>query len=83
MVPGTRACRRPPGGFGSQLGVMQGWLHANLGREGYFFGADADARQQGVMPLYFFDVYGARAFVDRFACGMVLLPSPRPEDRPW
>jgi hypothetical protein len=62
----------PPGGFGSQLEVIAGWLDANLGPEGYFFGGDWLSSHNKIVALYFFDVEGARAFIGRFACAALI-----------
>ncbi len=60
----------PPGGFGAQLALMQGWLDDTCGPGGW---ASAPAGLAGVandaVAFYFADRDQARAFVSRFSCG--------------
>ena len=71
----------PPGGFGNQLNVMYGWLNLNAGRGNYaihsaptdlyaILGGDA-------VHFYFVDISVAKAFVERFACGLAVIESRR------
>jgi hypothetical protein len=62
----------PPGSFGSQFNVMCGWLDQHAGKVGYFTGAQAGAGLQDAALFYFIDAKVAAAFVDRFACGLVI-----------
>ncbi len=62
----------PPGGFGSQLDVIERWLNANLGPDGYSFGADWSSGRKKIVAVYFVDVAGARAFIGRFACAALI-----------
>jgi hypothetical protein len=72
----------PPEGFGSQLDIMHRWLETTLGPEAYWMGGEAGAGRRDAILVYFMDVEGARAFVNRFACAVALLPNPTPGDRP-
>lgn len=71
----------PPGGFGRQFDEMQGWLNLYVGRGKYFIGSEANPGIPDAALFYFEDVEVARAFVQRFACGIVLLQG-RNSDRP-
>ena len=62
----------PPGGFGSQLNIMCGWLDQHAGKAGYFTGAEAGNGLRDAALFYFLDAKLAAAFVDRFACGLVV-----------
>jgi hypothetical protein len=62
----------PPGGFGSQFNIMCGWLDQHAGKAGYFTGAQAGAGLQDAALFYFVDAKIAAAFVDRFACGLII-----------
>ena len=62
----------PPGGFGSQFNIMCAWLDQHAGKAGYFTGAQAGAGLQDAALFYFIDAKVAAAFVDRFACGLVI-----------
>jgi hypothetical protein len=72
----------PPAGFGGQLDMMRAWLDVQVGSGAYWLGGDAGPGRPDAMAVYFLDVRAAAAFVDRFACGMAVLPNPGPEDRP-
>ncbi len=61
----------PPGGFGSQLNIMCGWLDQHAGAAGYFTGAETGAGLGDAALFYFVDARMAAAFVDRFACGLI------------
>jgi len=71
----------PPGGFGSQLDAMYGWLNLHMGRGHYFIGTETNPGIPDAALFYFETVEAAHAFVDRFACGVVLLQG-RTSDRP-
>jgi hypothetical protein len=71
----------PPDGFGMQLDRFCAWLDVHVGKENYWIGSDA-ARGRDTTLFYFVDVDAARSFLDRFACGAVLLDRGREEDRP-
>jgi hypothetical protein len=62
----------PPGGFGNQLNIMCAWLDQHAGKNGYFTGAQAGAGLQDAALFYFADAKMAAAFVDRFACGLIM-----------
>jgi hypothetical protein len=67
----------PQGGFGEQLNVMHGWLNMHAGRGNFaIHSAPNDLRAAlGVDSalLYFMDLSVARAFVERFACGLAVV----------
>jgi hypothetical protein len=71
----------PPDGFGIQLDRFWAWLDAHVGNRNYWIGSDA-ARGRDTALFYFLDVDAARSFLDRFACGAVLLDCGREKDRP-
>jgi hypothetical protein len=62
----------PPCGFGNQLNVMCAWLDQHAGERGYFTGVQAGAGLQDAALFYFVDAKMAAAFVDRFACGLII-----------
>ena len=62
----------PPGGFGSQLNLMREWLDYHAGRVRYFAGSETVAGRQDAALFYFVDAKMAAAFVDRFACGLII-----------
>ena len=62
----------PPAGFGSQLNIMCGWLDQHAGKAGYFTGAETGAGLRDAALFYFLDAKVAAAFVDRFACGLIV-----------
>jgi hypothetical protein len=62
----------PPGGFGNQFNVMCAWLDQHAGKGGYFAGAQAGAGLQDAALFYFVEADMAAAFVDRFACGLIV-----------
>src|ERR1700730_2301488 len=62
----------PPGGFGTQFNIMCAWLDQHAGKRGYFTGAKAGAGLQDAALLYFIDAKIAAAFVDRFACRLII-----------
>ena len=67
----------PQGGFGEQLNVMYGWLNMHAGRGNFaIHSAPNDLNAiTGVDAalFYFMDVSVARAFVERFACGLAVV----------
>jgi hypothetical protein len=62
----------PPGGFGNQFNVMCAWLDEHAGKAGYFTGAQAGAGLRDAALFYFVETKMAAAFVDRFACGLII-----------
>ena len=75
----------PQGGFGEQLNVMHGWLNMHAGR-GNFAIHSAPNDLNAVLGrdaalFYFVDVSVARAFVERFACGLAIIANARNERR--
>jgi hypothetical protein len=63
----------PPGGFGNQLDAMYGWLNMHAGRGNYaIHGAPNDLGVEAAL-FYFTDVAVAKAFVERFACGLAVV----------
>jgi hypothetical protein len=69
----------PRGGFGRQFDVMTGWLDEHVGRGAYWIGAEAGPGRIDAALFYFLDVRSARAFVERFACGLMLVTGPERE----
>ena len=63
-----------PHGFGNQLDEMHGWLNLHAGRGRYFIWSETVPGAPDAALFYFETVETARAFVDRFACGVALLP---------
>lgn len=72
----------PEGGFGAQLDDMSAWLRGQFGHDAFWIGSSAGPAVQDSALFYFLDAETATAFVDRFACGALMRPSPREEDRP-
>src|SRR5690348_575451 len=63
----------PPGGLGNQLDMMHGWLNMHAGRDNFAIrGANNDLRVDAAF-FYFVDVTIAKAFVERFACGLAVI----------
>jgi hypothetical protein len=63
----------PPNGFGNQLALMHGWLNMHAGRGNFaIHGAPNDLGIEAAF-FYFMDVDVAKAFVDRFACGLAII----------
>ena len=67
----------PQGGFGEQLNVMHGWLNMHAGRGNFAIHSapndlNASLRTDAAV-LYFVDIAVARAFVERFACGLAVV----------
>jgi hypothetical protein len=63
----------PPQGFGNQLNAMHEWLNEHAGKGNY---ASHGSTQPGVPDAslwYFLDVGMAKAFVDRFGCGLLIV----------
>jgi hypothetical protein len=68
----------PAGGFGVQLDQMYGWLNLHAGRDNFGIrGAPNDLGVEAAM-FYFLDIETARAFVQRFACGLAVIGASRP-----
>ena len=67
----------PQGGFGEQLNVMHGWLNMHAGRGNFAIHSapnDLNATLGTDAALfYFMDVSVAKAFVERFACGLAVV----------
>jgi hypothetical protein len=72
----------PEKGFGPQFDAMRGWLEAQFGCHAFCVEARSRAGLDDLALFYFLDVDAAEAFIDRFACGALVHPSPTPEDRP-
>jgi hypothetical protein len=72
----------PQNGFGTQFDAMHAWLMAQVGRDAFWVGASSGPGLSDAALFYFLDVETAKAFVDRFACGALVHPSPREQDRP-
>jgi hypothetical protein len=62
----------PPRGFGRQLDLISGWLDEHVGRDAYCIHSKAGSGNIDVAMFYFVDTASAHAFVERFACGVVL-----------
>jgi hypothetical protein len=65
-----------PSGFGNQLNLMCAWLDQHAGKGSYFTSAQAGPGRQDAALFYFVDAEMAAAFVDRFACGLVIGDAP-------
>ena len=67
----------PQGGFGEQLNVMHGWLNMHVGRGNFaMHSAPNDlyaALTVEAVFFYFVDISVARAFIERFACGLAVV----------
>jgi hypothetical protein len=67
----------PRGGFGEQLNLMHGWLNMHAGRGSFaIHSASSDlnaALGSDAALFYFMDVSVAKAFVERFACGLAVV----------
>jgi len=73
----------PQGGFGEQLNLIYGWLNMHAGRGNFAIRAPNDLNAiTGVDAalFYFLDVSVAKAFVERFACGLAVVISSRNEE---
>jgi hypothetical protein len=62
----------PSGGLGKQFNDMCAWLNQHARKSGYFTGAQAGPGLQDVAIFYFVDEKMAAAFVDHFACGLII-----------
>jgi hypothetical protein len=71
----------PEGGFGEQLNVMHGWLNLHAGRGNFAIHSAPNDLGIDAALFYFMDVTVARAFVERFACGLAVISTTRREDR--
>jgi hypothetical protein len=56
----------------SQFSIMCAWLDQHAGKAGCFTGAQAGAGLQDAALFYFIDAKIAVAFVERFACGLII-----------
>jgi hypothetical protein len=67
----------PQDGFGEQLNTMYGWLNMHAGRGNYaIHGTPNDlyaALSVEAVFFYFVDISVAKAFVERFACGLAVV----------
>ena len=67
----------PAGGFGNQLDKMYGWLNMHAGRGNFaIHSAPNDlnaATGSDASFFYFVDISVAKAFVERFACGLAVV----------
>jgi hypothetical protein len=77
----------PQGGFGEQLNVMHGWLNMHAGRGNFAIHSapndlnaitGVERSRVDAALFYFVDVGVARAFVERFACGVAVVTSIEP-----
>jgi hypothetical protein len=62
----------PPRGFDRQLDEMRAWLDGQLGPANWWNGRGAIGVQTDSVCFYFLSAEDARAFVGRFACGLVI-----------
>ena len=67
----------PQGGFGEQLNTMYGWLNMHAGRGSFAIHSapnDLYAALGGdAAHFYFVDIGVAKAFIERFACGLAVV----------
>jgi hypothetical protein len=66
----------PERGFGNQLNEMHGWLNMHAGRGKYaVHSTNAHYAALGceAMFVYFVDIGVAKAFVERFSCGLAVV----------
>jgi hypothetical protein len=72
----------PQGGFGEQLNVMHGWLNMHAGRGNFAIHSapndlnvitGVERSRVDAALFYFVDITVARAFVERFACGLAVV----------
>jgi hypothetical protein len=63
----------PEGGFGEQLNVMYGWLNMHAGRGNFAIHGAPNDLGLGAAFFYCMDVCVAKAFVERFACGLAVV----------
>jgi len=67
----------PPSGFGNQLDLMHGWLNLHASRGNFaIHGAPNDLGTDAAF-FYFVDIGVAKAFVERFACGLTVVEHTR------
>jgi hypothetical protein len=62
----------PPKGFGEQINTMHGWLDQHIGKGRHWVGADVEPGRADAALFYFVDARDAVAFIDRFACGVLV-----------
>jgi len=60
---------QPPRGFGDQYDVMMDWLDQHVGPQRYWVGSRS---YPGALLFYFVDIAMAKAFTDRFVCGVMV-----------
>ena len=79
----------PEGGFGAQLNLMYGWLNMHAGRGNFAIHSapndlnavtGVERSRVDAALFYFMDVSVAKAFVERFACGLAVVTSTRLAD---
>ncbi|HKF72522.1 MAG TPA: hypothetical protein VKB68_12275 [Stellaceae bacterium] len=63
----------PPGGFGNTIDIMYGWLNLHAGRGNYAIHSAGNDLGVDAALFYFVDVGMAKAFIERFACGLALV----------
>ena len=63
----------PQGGFGEQLNVMHGWLNMHAGRGNFAIHSAPNDLGVDAAFFYFVDIGVAKAFVERFACGLAVV----------
>jgi hypothetical protein len=81
----------PQGGFGEQLNLMHGWLNMHAGRGNFAIHSapndlhavtGVERSRVDAALFYFMDIAVARAFVERFACGLAVVIN-RSEGSAW
>ncbi len=60
----------PRGGFGNQLNLIYAWLDHQIGKQRYWSATASRAHNGEAVFFYFLTVEDAKAFIDRFACGL-------------
>ena len=63
----------PVDGFGEQLNVMHGWLNMHAGRGNFAIHSAPNDLGMDVAFFHFVDISVAKAFVERFACGLAVV----------
>ena len=63
----------PEGRFGKQLNVMYGWLNMHAGRGNFAIHSAPNDLPLDAALFYFMDIAVARAFIERFACGLAVV----------
>jgi len=63
----------PEGSFWEQLNLMHGWLNMYAGRGDFAIHSTRNDLPVDAARFYFMDTAVARAFVERFACGLTVV----------